>query len=306
MLEKDLVIIGGGPAGLTAGIYGKRSELDLVILDSGIGGGQIANAGLVENYPGFPEGIRGMELAEVFKQHAMNAGVEIRILEEVKDIVKDRERFLVTSSKEKYRAKAVIVATGQVYKKLGVPGEAARSGRGVSYCATCDGAFFKGKRVAVIGGGTAAAMAALNLSDLAKEIFVVTRSDGLNIRERIIETRLKKARNIKVISKTIVKEIKGENSVTGIDLETEQGRKTIAADGVFVEVGKKPRTSFLESLGMELKKGYVITDKKQMSSIPGIFCAGDIVSGGVKQVSVAVAQGTIAALSAYDFIKNKL
>ncbi len=129
MLEKDLVIIGGGPAGLTAGIYGKRSELDLVILDSGIGGGQIANAGLVENYPGFPEGIRGMELAEVFKQHAMNAGVEIRILEEVKDIVKDRERFLVTSSKEKYRAKAVIVATGQVYKKLGVPGEAALSFR---------------------------------------------------------------------------------------------------------------------------------------------------------------------------------
>ncbi|MFQ5800877.1 MAG: NAD(P)/FAD-dependent oxidoreductase, partial [Candidatus Hydrothermarchaeales archaeon] len=145
MENKDLVIIGGGPAGLTAGIYGRRAELDLVVLDSGVGGGQIANAGLVENYPGFPDGIRGMELAENFKKHAENAGVVVNYLEPVEDVKKEGRFFVVKTEKGSYKAKAAIIATGLIHKKLGVPGEEELSGRGVSYCATCDGVFFKGK-----------------------------------------------------------------------------------------------------------------------------------------------------------------
>jgi thioredoxin reductase (NADPH) len=304
MVDKDLVIIGGGPAGLTAGIYGRRAELDLVVLDSGVGGGQIANAGLVENYPGFPDGIRGMELAEVFKKHAEKAEVKINILEPVENVKKEGDYFVVTTSKETYRAKAVIVATGLIHKKLGVPGEEEFSGRGVSYCATCDGAFFKGKRVAVVGGGTGAAMAALNLSDLASEIFVVTKRNSLIVAEKIIETRLKRAKNIKIIPNAVVLAIKGENTVEGVDIESDGKKEHLKVDGVFVEVGKTPKTAFLESLPVKLKKGYIVAGEKQMTKLPGLFCAGDVVYGGAKQVSVAVAHGTIAALAAYDYIKN--
>jgi thioredoxin reductase (NADPH) len=304
MIEKDLVIIGGGPAGLTAGIYGKRAEIDCVVLDSGVGGGQIANAGLVENYPGFPEGIRGIELAETFKAHAETTRVKINILEPVKSIKKEGAHFIVKSVKEVYRAKALIVATGLIYKKLGVPGEKELSGKGVSYCAICDGAFFKGKNVAVVGGGTGAGMAALNLSDLANQILLVTKRDALRVAEKIIDTRLKKAKNITTIPRSRVKSIKGDDKVVGVEIEAEGKNKILDVEGVFVEVGKNPRTSFLEGTGVKLKNGYVVTDKNQMSSLPGLFAAGDIVFESVKQVGVAIAHGTVAALSAYDYIKN--
>jgi thioredoxin reductase (NADPH) len=302
--EKDLVVVGGGPAGLTAGIYGKRAELDLVVLDSGVGGGQVANAGLVENYPGFPEGIRGLELAENFKKHAEKTGVAMRVLEPVEKIKKKGKYFVISSSKNDYQSKAAIVATGLVYKKLGVPGEEKFSGKGVSYCATCDGAFFKGKKVAVVGGGTGAAMAALNLADLASEIFLVTKRDSPKVAEKIIETRLKKAKNIKIVPNSSVKEIKGENKVDGLQIEGKGGDKNLDVEGVFVEVGKSPQTHFLESAGVELKNGYVVSNGHQATNIPGLFCAGDAVSGSVKQIGVAVAQGSVAALSAYKYIKD--
>jgi thioredoxin reductase (NADPH) len=304
MEEKDLVVVGGGPAGLTAGIYGKRAELDLVVLDSGIGGGQVANAGLVENYPGFPEGIRGIELAESFKKHAEKTGVVVRVLEPVEKIKKKGKYLVINSTKNAYRSKAAIAATGLVYKKMGVPGEEKFSGKGVSYCATCDGAFFKGKKVAVVGGGTGAAMAALNLADLASEIFLVTKKDSPNVAEKIIETRMKKAKNIRIVSNSRVKEVKGENKVEGLHIEGKGGNEILDVEGVFVEVGKSPQTQFLESTGAELKNGYVVTDDRQATNIPGLFCAGDAVSGSVKQIGVAVAQGSVAALSAYKFIKD--
>jgi thioredoxin reductase (NADPH) len=304
MQSKDLVIIGGGPAGLTAGIYGRRAELDLAVLDSGVGGGQIANAGRVENYPGFPDGISGIELAETFKKHAENSGVNVNILEPVESIKKEGNQFIVETNKDAYEAKAVIVATGLIYKKLGVPGESVLSGRGVSYCATCDGAFFKGKRVAVVGGGTGAVKAALNLADLASHIFVVTKREYPKVAEKIIETRLKKAENIEIIPHSSVKKIIGENKVEGIEIETLGELKTLDVDGVFVEVGKKPQTTFLSSLEVEQRKGYIVADGNQMSSVPGLFAAGDVVFDSVKQVGVAIAQGTVATLSAYDYIKN--
>ncbi len=305
MQSKDLVIIGGGPAGLTAGIYGSRSELDLVVLDSGVGGGQIANAGLVENYPGFPDGITGLELAETLKKHAENAGVKINMLEPVTTIKKNGEKFIIETGKDQYRAKAVIVATGLVHRKLGVPGEKELSGRGVSYCATCDGAFFKGKHVAVVGGGTGAAMAALNLADLASHIFVVTKRDKLKVAEKIMETRVERAANIEIIPHSKVKKVVGENRVEKIEIETNGKARSLDVDGVFVEVGKKALTSFLKGLPVELEKGYIRADKDQATNVPGLFAAGDVVYGSVKQLGVAVAHGTIAALSAYDYIKNK-
>ena len=304
MIEKDLIIIGGGPAGLTAGIYGSRSELDLVVLDSGVGGGQIANAGLVENYPGFPDGITGMELAETLKKHAENTGVKINMLEPVTTITQSGDKFIVKTEKALYQAKAVIVATGLVHRKLGVPGESELSGRGVSYCATCDGAFFKGKRVAVVGGGTGAAMAALNLADLASQIFVVTKREHLKVAEKIMETRIERAANIEVIPYSAVKRITGENKVEKLEIETSGKARSLDVDGVFIEVGKKALTSFLKDLPVELEKGYIPVDRDQRTSIPGLFAAGDVVSGSVKQMGVAVAHGTIAALSAYDYIKN--
>jgi thioredoxin reductase (NADPH) len=298
MQTKDLVIIGGGPAGLTAGIYGKRAELDLTVLDSGVGGGQIANAGLVENYPGFPEGITGIDLAETLKKHAENADVKINILEPVETITRKKEMFIVETAKDQYQAKAVIVATGLIYKKLGVPGESLLSGRGVSYCATCDGAFFKGKKVAVIGGGTGAAKAALNLADLSSHIYLVTKREYPKVAEKIIETRLKKAKNVEIIPNSSVEKIFGENKVEGIKIETLSEPMTMEVDGVFVEVGKKPQTTFLNDLKVEIKKGYIVVDDNLMSSVPGIFAAGDVVFDSVKQVTVAVAQGTVASLSA--------
>ncbi len=304
MIEKDLVVIGGGPAGLTAGIYAKRAELDLVVLDSGIGGGQIANAGTVENYPGFPDGIRGLELAESFKKHAENTGVDLKVLEVVESIEKDESFYIVATDKSTYKARAVIVASGLVYKKLGVPGEDELAGRGVSYCATCDGAFFKGKKVAVVGSGTGAAMAALNLSDLAAMIYVVSGRKALRIGERIIETRLKKAANIKSLSETSVKEIIGKGRVEGLTLVKNGKESKLTVDGVFVEVGRTPKTDFMSGLDLDLKRGYIVVNSRQESSLPGLFAAGDVVLGSYKQVGVAVAQGSIAALAAYDYIKN--
>jgi len=302
-MKKDLIIIGGGPAGLTAGIYAKRAELDLVVLDSGIGGGQIANAGLVENYPGFPNGIRGMELAERFREHAEKTGVKIKALEPVTALEKEGRLFTASTEKQSYSAKAVIVATGLEHRKLGVPGEEELTGRGVSYCATCDGAFYKGRRVAVVGGGTGAAMAALNLADLASKVYVVTRREALKVAEKIIETRLRKAGNIELIPSSKVRSIKGEDKVEALEIERPGARELLDVEGVFIEVGRKPRTAFLKSL-VELKKGFVVADEKQATSMPGLFAAGDVVHGSVKQLSVAVAQGAVAALSAYEYIKS--
>jgi thioredoxin reductase (NADPH) len=304
MEKKDLVIIGGGPAGLTAGIYGKRAELDLVALESGAGGGQIAKAALVENYPGFPDGISGIALAESFKKQSEKIGVDLRLLEPVEEIKKEGDFFNVKTTKDTYKTKAVIVATGLVHKKLGVPGEGRLSGRGVSYCATCDGAFFKDKKVVVVGGGTGAAMAALNLSNLASHIFVVTKRTQLKFAEKIIETRFKKARNIEIVPNSRVVEIVGENRVEGLKIENSGKEEFLDVEGIFVEVGKKPQTGFLASLPIELNKGYLKADENQMTGLPGLFCAGDVVSGSVKQLGVAVAQGTVAALSAYNYIKN--
>lgn len=307
MQEKDLIIIGAGPAGLTAGIYGVRAELDVLVLEAVFPGGQIATAGEVENYPGFPDGIKGIHLADQMRSHAEKAGVTFKSPEPVKRLERDGDGFVITTDSEQYAAKAVIIATGLTHKKLGIPGEKEFAGRGVSYCATCDGPLFKGRRVIVLGSGTGAVMAALNLSDIAGKILLVMRRERPTIAEKIMETRLSKSK-VKIVPKTKVLEVLGEEFVTGLkvmDPATEEER-IIDADGIFVEVGKLPNTELLEGMDVEIdKKGYVVVDEDQCTSVPGLYAAGDVTNCKVKQVGVAVAQGTIAAIAAYDYIKSK-
>jgi thioredoxin reductase (NADPH) len=306
MEEKDLIVIGAGPAGLTAGMYAARAGMDTLVIEKVVPGGQMATAHNIKNYPGFPEGIGGMELAELMKVHAENLGTEIKNLDEVKRVERDGDAFIITTSQGQYKAKAVIIATGLYRKKLGVPGEKEFRGKGVSYCATCDGPFFKDRRTVVIGSGTHAVSEAIYLNDIAGEIKLVMRRDHPIITQKDTEDQLK-ASKIELVTGTEVLEILGTDMASGIKvrgLETKEER-TIETDGIFIETGRLPNIALLE--GMDVKtdeKGYIITDEKQETNITGLYAAGDVCKGKVKQVGTAVGQGSIAALSARDYIKS--
>jgi len=305
MQSVELLVVGAGPAGLTAGLYGVRSELKTVVLEAAAPGGQMATAPKIENYPGFPDGIPGMELAERMETQARNAGVEIRNFESVESVRKEGDVFVVETSENKYESVAVIVASGLSHKKLGVPGEAEFLGRGISYCATCDAPLFKGKKVAVVGDGTAAANAALTLSELA-DVKMLVGGDAVRATERIILRRLERS-GVEILRNVKVLEIVGEDMVSGVRaLNTKTGEEfLLEVDGVFIEVGKVPNTEFLK-LDVQLdEKGYIIVDSKQQTSVEGLFAAGDVTSGGVKQVVTAVAQGAIAALNAYKYVRGR-
>lgn len=306
MEEHDLIVIGAGPAGLTAGLYAARAGMDALVIEKVVPGGQMATAHNIKNYPGFPEGIGGMELAELMKTHAENIGTQIKNLDEVKKIEKKGSDFIITTSQETYKAKALIIATGLYRKKLGVPGENEFRGKGVSYCATCDGPFFKDRRTVVIGSGTHAVSEALYLNDIAGEIKLVMKRDHPIITQKDTENQLK-ASKVELVPSTEVIEILGDEMANGIkvkDLETGDER-TIETDGIFIETGRLPTIALLE--GMDVKtdeKGYIITDENQETNITGLYAAGDVIASKVKQVGTAVGQGSIAALSARDYIKS--
>lgn len=305
MEEKDLIIIGAGPAGITAGLYAKRAELDTLVIEAALPGGQMATAVKVKNYPGFPD-INGMELAELMKAHAEKAGVDLKTLEEVKGLERDGERFVITAGSGKFRAKAVIIATGLIRKKLGVKGEKDLSGRGVSYCATCDGPLFKGRRVAVIGSGAGAVTEALYLSDIAGETKLVIDRERPVITRKKREGQLKESK-VELVPNTEVLEVLGGEFVSGLKVrDMPTGKEyTIETDGIFIERGKMPNISLLEGLDVKTDdKGYVIVDENQETNIPGLYAAGDITTCKVKQIGVAVGHGTIAALAARDYIKG--
>ena len=245
-----------------------------------------------------------MELAEKMKQQAENAGVEIKSLKEVNKIEKNNKLKIHTSD-ETYAANAIIIATGLEHRKLGIPGEKEYAGRGISYCFTCDGPLYKGRKVVVVGGGTGAVQAALYLSEIAEETTMISKSDRIRSAETIMITRLEKS-TVKTMIKTKPIEIVGDQFVEGIkvqDIENNQ-EKLIKTDGIFVEIGKKPNTKFLDGPGIKLVKGYIKVDDNLATNIPGIYAAGDVTTNKVKQLGVAVAQGTVAALSAYDYIKS--
>ncbi|TSC95932.1 MAG: thioredoxin reductase (NADPH) [Parcubacteria group bacterium Athens1014_10] len=300
----DLIIIGLGPAGVTAGIYANRYELKTLILGKEMGG--MANEAFrVENYPGF-KSLAGIELMGKFKENLDYLKVPYQ-LKDIEKIEKTEDGFKVFTGDEIYQAKAVILATGTEVKRLNIPGERELAGKGVSYCATCDGQFFKNKTVAVIGAGDAGATTCLMLSGIAKKIYWVYIEEEPIAMPFWLE-KLEGIDKIEKISQNILLEIKGEKKVEKIILDKEhQGKKEIEVDGVFVLIGVSPVANLVKDLGINLDKaGHVVVDEKQETNKKGFFAAGDVTTSSYrfKQIITACSEGAIAAFGAYQYIKG--
>jgi thioredoxin reductase (NADPH) len=301
----DVIIIGAGSAGLAAGIYTVRSGLKTLILDEKLAGGTISDAPTVVNYPGFAE-ISGGELAEKMTTHCRKLGATIHDLENVTDMNLTGEKKIVKTSRATYEAKAIIISTGSHYKEIGVKGEKEFRGKGVSYCGVCDGPFFKGKRVLVIGGGNTAATTILYLSGIAAEVVVVHRKGGFRAEESLVSGILMK-QNVKVLWNTEIQEIKGDKQVKVVTLIDNMTQTTseLPVDAVFVQVGEAPNSQIAKASGVETDEhGYIKIDIRQQTNLPGVFAAGDVTNHPVKQVGTAVGQGITAALEAYSFIRR--
>jgi thioredoxin reductase (NADPH) len=300
-----LIIIGAGAAGLAAGIYGARSGLNTLIIEEKMAGGTAVDAPIIENYPGFSH-INGYELADKMVQHCKKTGAIIHELEPVTSIDIAGENKIVKTSRTEYRAPTLIIASGAHYREINVKGEKEFHGKGVSYCGVCDGPFFKGKRVLVVGGGNSAVTTTLYLSGLAAEVSVVHRRDAFRAEEALVKDMLSK-NNVKVFLKTQVVEIKGEkivNTVVLNDLETSE-TKELAVDGVFVQIGESPNSQFAKAAGIETEEGGNIKiDINQRTNVAGVYGAGDVTNHPVMQIGTAVGQGITAALDAYSYLKR--
>ncbi len=297
----DIVIIGGGPAGLTAAIYAIRLGLKTVMVEKELVGGQIALSDIIENYPGFPS-ISGAGLMEHFETHAKGLGLEI-ILREVSEIKREDKTLVLKTSEGDMDTKAVIVATGAKPRRLGAAGEVEFTGKGVSYCATCDGPFFKGLNVLVVGGGDTALKEAVYLSKIAKKVYIVHRRDEFR-GEKIQQDRAEAAENIEFLRSHALKEISGEMVVTEAlveDLKTGE-TKTLAVDGAFIFVGITPTTGFIEAEKDE--SGFIKTNQNMETNLPGIFAAGDCRTTPLLQVATAVGDGAIAAYKAAEYVAD--
>lgn len=305
-MEKwDLIIIGAGAAGLAAGIYGSRSGLKTLILDEKLAGGAASDSPMVENYPGFIQ-ISGAELAEKMVSHCKRVGAVIRDLEAVTALVLDGEVKKVRTLRSEYEATAVIIATGAHYREIGVKGEKEFRGRGVSYCGVCDGPFFKGKKVMVVGGGNSACATALYLSNLAAEVVVVHRRDAFRAEEVLVKDLVSRG-NVKIFWNTEIQEIKGDRTVKSVVLRNVQTGKfhEVVVDGVFVQVGEAANSVLAKDAGIEVDEaGSIKIDVRQRTNIAGVYAAGDVTNHPVKQIGAAVGQGITAALEAYAYIKR--
>lgn len=305
----DIAIIGGGPAGLTAALYAARARTRTVVFESGLPGGQIVTTERVENYPGFPEGISGPEIGQLMQQQAERFGAEFRTFTPVERIEpSDLDFVLTTGEGDKVLAHAVILATGAVPKRLGVPGEDEYTGRGVSWCATCDGAFFREKVVAVIGGGDAAVEEALFLTKFASKVYLVHRRDELRA-TKCIQEQCFANEKIEMRWSRIVTEIIGaEGKVTAIRLASTKGEpeEILPVDGVFEFVGVDPQSALVEDLCDLDEAGYVKVDHNGLTSYPGLYAAGDVTASELKQVITAAAKGASAAFEAVKWIDERL
>jgi thioredoxin reductase (NADPH) len=301
LVETDLVIIGGGPAGLSAGIYAVRSGLNTVIIERDALGGQIATTPIVENYPGFTQ-VGGKTLVDIMVSHALQY-VQIFPGEEVVDI-EPGNPINVTTSRRRFQTKTVLLATGASHRHLGVPGESRLGGRGVSYCSTCDGPLFKGKKVVMIGGGNSAVTEALHLRYIGCDVTMIHRRDTLRAQDFLAQ-QLTKA-NIPVLWNTEVKEIRGKERVKEILIVNNQTNETstLKVDGVFIAIGYQPAVDLATKIGVELTPdGYIKQDSQHRTNIPGIYSAGDV-EGGYKQIVTASGQGAGAAMTIFEDIIN--
>jgi len=302
--EYDIIIIGGGPAGLSAGIYASRARLRTLLIEKGMFGGLIANAELVENYPGFPEGISGFDIGERMSRQASKFGLETLSAEVTGvDLLKD---IKVTNTTEgDFSARAVIIASGAERKRLGVPGEDIFINRGVSYCATCDGALFRDRVVAVVGGGDSAVEEALFLTRFASKVIIIHRRNQLRA-SKMAQERALSNKKIDPMWDTVVEEIKGDSKVSQLVVRNVKSGATaqIVADGVFVYVGQNPNTGFLKGQLPLDKEGYIITDDRMGTQIKGVYAAGDIRKNSSRQVITAAGDGATAAISAEKFLSS--
>ena len=301
--EFDVIVIGAGPAGLTAGLYAARGGLSVAVFERISPGGQLAQTSEVENYPGFPNGAEGWQLAFDMQQQTLNFGVKI-ITEEVTGVDFSGDRKQVVTPNGTYAAKSVIVATGAHHRELGLPGEHELQGKGVSYCATCDGNFFRGKDAIVVGGGNTAVGDALYLARICNKVYLVHRRDKLRATP-VYNQRLAEMENIEFVWNSTPEAILSEEGVvTGLrvkDVNTGDLRE-IAASAVFVAVGNAPSTDFLAG-ALELDgAGYIVADESGKTSVPGVFVAGDVRTKSLRQVVTAVADGAQAAENAAEFI----
>ncbi len=300
----DVVMIGAGPAALSAAIYTTREDIDTVLFEKGVIGGLAATTDWVDNYPGFPDGIAGLELADGLEKQAVRFGADIRLGAVTKIGDEDGLRKLETTDGDIY-AKAVLIATGSDYKKLGVPGEAEYYARGVHYCATCDGAFYRDKHLVVVGGGNSAVQESLFLTKFASKIDLLVRS---NLKASgILVQELEKNDKITVHLNTATDEIIAEDSKITKVLATKDGKKTeFPTDGVFVFIGLLPNTQFLENSNIELDQiGLIKTDRNLQTNMEGVFCAGDVRSGATMQIASASGEGATAALRIREYLEKK-
>ncbi|MDO5401093.1 MAG: thioredoxin-disulfide reductase [Eubacteriales bacterium] len=298
----DMIVIGGGPAGYTAALYGSRAGLDTLVLEKQSAGGQMAITNRVDNYPGFPEGIDGYRLGQSMEQGARRSGAKTEYAEvtavRLAGAVKE-----VDTGAGTFRARTVVLATGAEPRELGLPGEGALVGRGLHYCAACDGMFYRGKTVVVVGGGNTAAADALMLSRLAQRVILVHRRDSLRA-AKIYHQPLKSAANVELRWNTVLTELVCGDKLTGVGLRNvltgEESR--LACHGVFVSIGRRPATELVRGQLVLDEGGYVMTDESTRTNVPGVFAPGDVRTKALRQIVTAVADGAMAAQGAEEYL----
>ena len=298
----DVIIVGGGPAGLSAGIYTARARLSSLLIERGVVGGQIINTEWVENYPGFTESISGIDLTDAMNKQAARSGLETLIAEVTGLKISGKQKVVQTSQGD-ISAGAVIIASGTERQKLGVPGEAEYTGKGVSYCAPCDGPFFRDKPVAVVGGGNAAITEAIELTRFASKITVIHRRNELRA-TKIVQEKAFAEKKIQFLWDSVVEAISGDSFVKKLKVRNVKTNKTssIKVKGVFINVGSKPLTGYLNSIVKLDAVGAVAVNEKMETSVPGIYAAGDIRSNSIRQVVSAAGDGAVAAVNAGKFL----
>ena len=299
----DVIVIGSGPGGMTAALYTSRSDLSTLIIERGAPGGQLINTAEVENYAGF-KSIKGPELANNMYEGATQFGAEYTF-GDVREIIDGKEYKQIITSNKIFKARAIVIATGAEHKKIGIPGENELNGRGVSYCAVCDGAFFRDRPLVVVGGGDSAVEEGTYLTQFASKVTIVHRRDELRA-QQILQDRAFNNDKVDFIWDTVVEEIEGDNNVDALQLRNVKTGEVseLPADGVFIYIGLLPNSNAFLDLGITDQEGWIVTDEYMETSTPGIFAVGDVRKTVLRQVATAVGDGSIAGDAAYKYVES--